>query len=670
MGAPDPRTGGEVSHKPEGIDLEAGRQFWAFQPIAATVIPSIKNTEWPINAIDRFILADQETAGVAPVADAADRNLIRRVFYDLVGLPPSPAQIQAFLNDCRPDRFEQVVDELLASPRFGEKWGRHWLDLARYAESTGGGRSAILGNAWRYRNYVIDSFNDDKPFDQFMREQIAGDLLDAESDEQREQQIIATAYLALGPKNLDLQDKELLRMNTVDEQIDTVGKTFLGMTIGCARCHDHKFDPVPMADYYALAGIFRSTRTLVRDNVSRLIETPLPTEQSRIDEHKKYDAAVKALQNWIAEIKKTKPTTDDSKAQLASSESALRTLKETRPAPLPKAIAVDDEKETGDYHICLRGNVHQKGPPVARGFLQVASSDNTFAPEIAENESGRRELAEWLASPKNPLPARVYVNRLWHHVFGQGIVKSVDNFGVQGRRPTHPELLDFLASTFVRNGWSTKTMVRMMVTSHTYRLSSQRNTASAKIDPENQLRWRMPRRRLEAEALRDTILLVSGELKLEQPDCLLPESARGETALNRAQLDIATIVNPPYRSVYIPVFREEGLNGLIEVFDFANPSFTAGARNTSTLPTQALYLMNSPFIMAQSNAAAEQLLKSDARDLTDRIIQAYETTIGRPPLPEEHELVLEILGDGVTDAARWTSLYHTLFASVDFRYLR
>lgn len=670
MGAPDPRMEGALVQAKEGIDIEAGREFWAFKPLKQPTIPTAANGEWPLNEIDYFIASKHNEAGIIPVTDAEDRDLLRRVYYDLIGLPPSPEQIRSYLADTREDRFENLVDELLASPRFGEKWGRHWLDLARYAESTGGGRSAILGNAWRYRNYIINSFNADKPFDQFMREQIAGDLMTADSDEQRAEQIIATAYLALGPKNLDLQDKELLRMNTVDEQIDTVGRTFLGMTLGCARCHDHKFDPVPMADYYAMAGIFRSTRTLVRQNVSTLIETQLPVEQARLEEDQKYKAAAKALQDWIKEIKENDPKSEETKTQLASAEAALNDLKQTEPKPLPKAISVDDEKETGDYHICVRGNVHQKGDRVARGFLQVASQEEDFAPSISEKESGRSELADWLASPSNPLPARVYVNRLWHHVFGEGIVKSVDNFGFQGDRPTHPELLDFLAATLIENGWSTKEMVRLMITSRTYRLSSELSEANRKIDPENRLRWRMPRRRLDAEALRDTILLVSGQLELNQPDCLLPEAAQRESALARAELDIKTIINPPYRSVYIPVFREEGLNGLMEVFDFANPSFTAGSRNTSTLPTQALYLMNSPFVMEQSKAAAQSLIESEQPGLGHRITTMFESTIGRPPSSDELQLMNEVLEGEPNNPDRWAMLYHTLFASVDFRYLR
>ena len=665
-GAPDPRTEATPLAHREEIDIEAGRRFWAFRPIDRPVPPTLQDTAWPYNEIDRFIRARQEAVGVVPVRDAEDAELLRRLYFDLIGLPPTPAELNSFSTDMRPDRHARKVDELLASPRFGEKWGRHWLDLARYAESTGGGRSAILPDAWRYRNYVIEAFNADKPYDRFVREQVAGDLLPAADDAQRSSQLIATAFLALGPKNLDLQDKELLRMNTVDEQIDTVGRTVLGLTLGCARCHDHKFDPVPMKDYYALAGIFRGTRTLVRDNVSTLVHTPLPVPPERRQALREHEAALKSAQDLL---KAAKAAADSDAENVRRLEARVKELQAAAPAPLPQAISVTDEAETGDYHICLRGNVHQPGETVSRGVLQVAAPAGDATLGIAPKESGRRELADWLASPENPLTARVYVNRLWHHVFGEGIVGSVDNVGLQGDRPSHPELLDYLAGRFIESGWSTKSLLRELFNSRTYRLASVPHPANRRIDSENRLRWRMPRRRLTAEELRDTMLLLSGELRLEQPDSLLPTAAQGDKALSKSRFDTGEVLEPPYRSVYVPVFREEGLNELFEVFDFANPSFTVGARTTSTLPTQALFLMNSPFVERQAALTAGRLLREHP-DRAALLRSLHLAAVARPPTEAEEEVLAEIWAAGPSPDEAMARIVGAVFASVDFRYLR
>ena len=340
MGAPDPRTGELESSGESAIDLEAGRQFWSFRPITDPAIPNVKQPNWPRDPMDHFVLARLEKEGLTPVEDAAPVDLLRRVYFDLIGLPPSAEDIHRFTSDPSDKHYRTIVDNLLASSGFGEKWGRHWLDLARYAESTGGGRSSVLANAWRYRNYVIESFNDDKPIDQFMREQLAGDLMEWETPEQRSAQLIATAYLAIGPKNLDLQDKEMLRMNTVDEQIDTVGRSLLGMTLGCVRCHDHKFDPIPMEDYYALAGIFRSTRTLIRDNVSRLVEQELPVGPETKSKYEAHEKALEEVEAAIRESRKIKERDAEQKAELTALEDQLKALKQSAPAPLPMAISV------------------------------------------------------------------------------------------------------------------------------------------------------------------------------------------------------------------------------------------------------------------------------------------------------------------------------------------
>ncbi|MBT5925766.1 MAG: DUF1549 domain-containing protein [Verrucomicrobia bacterium] len=673
MGAPDPRDGDVTKSKTETIDLETGRKFWSFCPITRPPIPQNQNKDWAFTPIDRFIMATMEKNEISPVEDAADGELLRRVSFDLTGLPPSPEIIGQFQSNPSEAHYQNIIDELLASEAFGEKWGRHWLDLARYAESTGGGRSSVLSNAWRYRNYVIDAYNQDKPVDQFIREQISGDLMPWSDMQQRNEQLIATAFLAIGPKNLDLQDKELLRMNTVDEQIDTMGRALLGMTISCARCLDHKFDPIPTDDYYALAGIFRSTRTLIRENVSRLIEQELVVPSLRKDAYQTYTNEVKKIEASIKHLKKVKKPSNDQTEDLKQLERQLADLKETAPSSLPKTISVGEEKDAGDYAICVRGNVHQLGAKVPRGFLQVTLDKSAQSPKIQQGQSGRLELAQWLTSPKNPLTPRVYVNRIWHHLLGRGIVKSVDNFGTTGDSPSHPSLLDYLSQNFTSNGWSTKKLVKEIVLSRTYRLSSSDQELLQNTDPDNVFRSSMSPRPLPAEAIRDAILVASGQLEGGRISSMLPGAASSDSALQNAKLDYETIVNPRVRSVYIPIFREEGRNPLLNVFDFANPSFTVGRRVPGVRPTQSLYLMNNEWIMDQAHVAAASLLALGEQSNVKRLTWAYMATLSREPRAAETDIALKFLNDPEnkqTPLMAWEGIYHALFSCVDFRYIR
>ena len=671
-GAFDPREGAaEAPSEEAGIDIEKGREFWSFRPIEDPPHPNVHEVNWPTAQLDRFVLAKLEEAGLAPSADADPHSLIRRLHFTLTGMPPSPAELEAFVSDPSEPNYTRIVDELLASPQFGERWGRHWLDLARYSDSTGGGRSALIPSAWRYRDYVIEAFNQDKPFDEFIRDQIAGDLLPFENDRQRNDQLTATAFLALGPKNLDLQDKEQLRMNTVDEQIDTMGRTFLGMTLSCARCHDHKFDPVSARDYYAIAGILRSTRTLVLGNVSTLVQNDLPVHEERRKAHAEFTIAKKALDAGIQAAKKAEDKERETKLQ-----QELKILVASAPTPLPAVIGVTDQKETGDYNICVRGNVHSLGEPVKRGFLSVTQGKDATV-EIPEGQSGRVQLADWIASVDNPLTARVYVNRVWSHLFGRGIVRSVDNFGLQGSTPTHPELLDHLATRFVEGGWSTKSLIRSIVVSRTWRMSTDFDSTASAIDPANDLFWRMERRRLDAESLRDGMLAIAGALELSPPGMVLPEESLNDTALKSISLDVPGLLALPLRSVYLPVFREEGRNGLFEVFDFANPSFTVGRRSTSTLPTQALYLMNSPFVLDCAERTANRLLADTEVPDTRRLDLAFHLTLSRPPTENERAEFLGYLSPGSAGDAvphfeqtrRWSEVVQTLLACADFRFL-
>ncbi len=660
LGAPDPRTGAPGKVVGRGIDIEEGRKFWAFQPPKLPAVPAVSDAAWPEGTIDCFLLAALEAKDVRPVEDADRPTLIRRAYYALTGLPPSPADIDAFVQDDSPDAFARVVDRLLASPHFGERWGRHWLDLARYSESSGGGRSLLFKEAWRYRDYVITSFNLDRPYDRFIVEQIAGDLLPYFTPEQRRDFLVATGFLTLGPTNYERQDKPTLEMDVIDEQIDAIGKSMLGMTVGCARCHDHKFDPIPTRDYYALAGIFKSTRTLIHDNVSRWVETPLPAAPAVERQVKQHAAAVDGLAKRVIEARKAKPGS----AELKRLEDELKRLRAAAPYR-PMAMSVQDAEKVGDFYVCVRGVVSNRGEKVRRGFLQVATIGTP--PAISEGESGRRQLAEWIASPANPLTARVMANRVWHHLFGAGLVRTVDNFGATGDRPSHPELLDYLAVRFVQQGWSVKKLIREIMLSHAYRLAAGSADAAvakhnAAIDPENRLVWRMNRRRLEAETIRDTMLLVAGKLD---------RAAGGPAVRKGTTAERDYVFDDVRRSVYTPVFRNR-LMELFEVFDFADPNLVTGKRNVSTVSTQALFLLNSPWVMEQARAAARRTLAEPGPDAA-RLERAYRTALGRPPTPRERDLALMYLreaADAAADAAAgWERLYQVLFACVDFRYV-
>ena len=660
-GAPDPRAS-EAARTEEGIDIGAGRDHWAFRPLDFRRVPEARESEKARNAIDNFILAGLEKEGreVPPRASAPD--IVRRLHFDLTGLPPEPEEVE----QAGETSLEALVDRLLASPRFGETWGRHWLDLARYSESTGGGRSALLPNAWRYRNFAIDSFNRDKPFGTFLRQQIAGDLLPASNAAEETDNLVGTAFLVIGPKNLDLQDKELLRMNTVDEQIDTVTRVFLGLTVSCARCHDHKFDPIPARDYYALAGIFRSTLSLKRSNVSTLTRLNLPAEAEHRRAVEEHGQRSRELDTRIKALRKIGEPSAEQKAELAARVKEFEVLASQAPPPLPITLGVSDEAETGDYHLCIRGNVHQRGEQVPRGFLQVMMEDPDDHPEIPEGRSGRLELAEWMSSSGHPLVARVWVNRIWHHLFGRGIVATVDNFGRRGSLPTHPELLDYLAWRFQRNGGSTKAVIREIVLSGAYQSAS-----IADEDSESIHFMGMPRRRITAESMRDAILQVSGRLEHRYLESLFPDSVKNDSALQKVPIDIPSLLSPPYRSVYIPVLREEGLNPLLQVFDFAHPGFPVGRRNRSVLPTQALYLMNSSFVMEEAERAARRLLKeTEGSPDEERIRRAWSRSLGRPPHPGEQERVLSFLAEASEEDEAWGRIFHSLFCTVDFRYLK
>jgi hypothetical protein len=586
------------------------------------------------------------------------------VTFDLIGLPPTIAEIDAFLADSSPDAYERVVDRLLASPHFGERWGRHWLDVARFAESSGGGRSLVFPDAWRYRDYVIAAFNDDKPLDAFLTEQIAGDLLPHESDAEQREHLIATAYLLLGAHNYEEQDKRALEMDVVDEQLDTIGRGLLGMTIACARCHDHRFDPIPTDDYYALAGILRSTNVLVHANVSNWATRELPrtaAEQEAV-------AAFEADRNQqIAVVKKELKKTTDAKRKKELNDK-IKQLKKLK-SPAPTAMAVEEAKEIGDCQICIRGSVRHRGPAVPRGMLQVALLDEP--PPMPADHSGRLELAQWLASPQNPLTARVYVNRVWHYLFGAGLVRTLDNFGTTGETPSHPELLDGLAYRFMNDGWSTKRLVREITLSRAYRMSSTMNDAAATADPENRLLWRMNRRRLDAESLRDAMLMAAGKLDLQFGGPNIPAEVLNKSSAT-TPAEYGFEFTDTRRSVYTPAFRNR-MHELFEVFDFADQNRAVGARSETTTAPQALLMLNSQFVMEQARAAAERALADRALNDEERIERAFREMLGRKPTPAEHEIAMATVSDASAGKPEqqeaWERLFQALYACVDFRYL-
>jgi len=794
MGAPDPRgdpaSGGR---KPpvRGLSVEEGRNFWAYKPPQAPPVPAVKDAGWPADDIDRFVLARLEAKGLRPAPDADRAALARRVYYDLTGLPPTPEQVDAFVRDTDPAAYEKLVDHLLASPEFGERWGRHWLDVARFAESVTL-RGLVFKEAWRYRDYVIDAFNADVPFDRFVREQVAGDLLPAATADDRRRQLIATTFLALGNTNLEEQDKKQLRMDVVDEQLDAIARGFLGQTVTCARCHDHKFDPIPTKDYYALAGILRNAKAMEHANVSAWVEVPLPADPKTESALRKHESAVSALKGRIAaakakagpkttgvlavkdvpgvvvddeqakrvgdwthstfsgtyigrgyvhdgnagkgektltfqpealppgryevrlayspgasradnvlvqvfsadgektvavDMKKNPPvdgrfvslgeyrfeknglayvmiSNEDTKghvtadavafvrtdadtarggdrqpaaASVAAAESVkaleaeLKRLESTGPKR-PMTMSVVEEKVIEETRVHVRGSVHNLGEPAPRGFLQVATRGPT--PTIPKNQSGRKELADWIASADNPLTARVMANRAWHWLFGSGIVRTTDNFGTTGEPPSDPELLDHLATTFVRDGWSVKKLVRRIVLSHTYRQSSAGGPTTVAADPENRLFGRANRRRLEAEEIRDTMLSVSGRLDLTRG---------GRTFVATLAADYGYKADSNRRSVYLPVFRN-ALPEALEVFDFADPSMVTGRRNTSTVAPQALFLMNHPFVLEQSRHSAARLLAGKLPDDGARITRAYRLALGRGPTDGERSVALRFVG--------------------------
>jgi cytochrome c553 len=693
--------------KPKPRYTKLRKEHWAWQPLTSPAVPAVRDSAWPRADLDRFLLAKLEAKGLRPVGDADRATLLRRVTFDLTGLPPTPAEIDAFLKDGSANAYERVVDRLLGSPAFGERWGRHWLDVARYGESTGPSRNVPYPHAWRYRDYVIDSVNADVPFDQFIREQIAGDLLPAGSARERDRLLTATGFLALGVKDVNQRFKVRFVMDNVDEQIDAVTRSVLALTVSCARCHDHKFDPIPTTDYYALAGIFTSTDNCagVRNKMGGggldyyvpemlvALKSDLPpvppaeVEKAKreLAEAKKAWDSIRGTPEGLAKAPNGFPRQRPFRLKYERLRARMASL--TDPAARGHAVhGARDAKKVGDTEVRVRGIAEDLGPKVPRGFLTAFEVPG--AAKVSPKQSGRLELARWLTSPHNPLTPRVIVNRTWRHLFGEGIVTTVDNFGVTGDRPSHPELLDHLASNFVREGWSVKKLVRMIVLSRAYQLSSDSSATSRLADPANRLVWRHAPRRLSAEEMRDALLAAAGTLDRDRPVgsptkklemIEMPDDGPKARSI-REQADKSA-----YRSVYLPLVR-----GLIPqalaAFDPVEQGLVTGRRDTTTVPGQALFLLNSPFVRHQSLALAERLLAAKGDD-TALVCKAYRLTLGRAPEPREveraaafvvgyesafRELPPEERAVGPADGrkAAWLALVQALFSSAEFRYLR
>jgi hypothetical protein len=933
------------------VSVHAAKQkYWSFVPPREPKMPAVKNTAWAKNPIDMFILAGLESKGLAPTRPADRRTLIRRVTYDLTGLPPAPADVEAFASDTRPEAYAELIDRLLASPRYGERWGRHWLDVARYADSNGLDENLVYKNAFRYRDYVIAAFNKDKPYDQFVKEQIAGDLLPAPADlETQYERWTATGFLSLGAKMLAEDDPKKMQMDIVDEQLDTTSKAFMGLTVGCARCHDHKFDPIPTRDYYAMAGIFKSTHTM--DNfkvVAKWHEHVLanPADRQRLAEHeakveakKKEAGAIIKTENEkiVAEalakinhyllasrevehssriviapvereagaivrtaasfdrgnaprtLEKGKPNTQtdvkgpywaefdvrvpkagwyqfdilneesgagtadvyvndiwarmgagpvenraaspeaggwkyvaiielkagvnriklqhpsrfpyfekillalhtsterplnvvqaamkhginpgilaqlvdyfdrsqgatasvlyaweilDRKGKLAdwaspvaalfggnvpqdpaalasayqklftqadaagkdTSDAALKalygflkekfgpfrapanarryypaaereklialeaeakTLEEQTPV-FPRAMGVKDYEKAEDIPIHLRGSHWNLGEKVQRGFLSAIDIGIKFVPE--EAHSGRLEFANWLTSKDHPLTSRVMVNRIWRWHFGRGIVSSVDNFGRLGDKPSHPELLDWLALRFVDSGWSIKAMHRMILLSNTYQMGSDYDAKAFEIDPENILLWRMPRRRLEAEAIRDALISSAGALDYQMGGSMLTYKDRQYVANTAKGSNVD--YDKPIRSVYLPVLRSS-MYEVFSAFDLPDPTMSNGDRDSTVVAPQALFMMNSSVMLKNSLKMAQSLLNDTKRDPAARVRAAYQRALSRPASGQEVDAALTFIAniekEWKGDELRaWQSFCKSLLASNEFIYL-
>ena len=719
---------------------------WAFRPLRE-VVPPADPTGWADHPIDHFVGAKLHQHGLTPVEPADQRTLIRRAYFDLIGLPPEPPEMEAFLADESPGAFLKLVDRLLAAPHYGERWGRHWMDVAHYADTAGDNADYPVPEARLYRDYIIDSFNADKPYDQFVREQIAGDILALKgSAEEYAERVIATGFLALS-RRYATAPFELWHL-TLEDTIETLGRSFLGLTLRCARCHDHKFDPVTMQDYYALYGIFASTQypyagseefksvqhnrsgfvpllppgqavPVVKAHQSRIeavqkkikdIEEKYPAAKELVELDKKIKGKSQSIEKRQARLERAYATLTEKaiiEDELVSLRAELVLLQQEReqtlgqleeqdrsfpeklkelklelrslqmsglPPGVPGAYAVQ-EGQPADVHIHLGGDPKQEGPLVKRGALRFLTGEERL--RVAEGSSGRLELAHWLTRPEHPLTARVMVNRIWQHHFGKGIVRTPSNFGLRGDVPSHPDLLDWLAGQFMESGWSIKAMHRLIMASKTYRLSSAHDDLNDKRDQSNQYYWRFERRRLEAEPIRDAMLSVSGNLDRTRPE-EHPFPAIEDWEWTQHQPFKAAYPSQ-HRSVYLMTQRIQR-HPYLGLFDCPDSNYSTAVRTSSTVPLQALYLMNNSFVRDQAKGLAERLIRT-FEEPDERIEMAYQLAYGRPPSEVEsgkartyvQEYTDELKQMDVKpehlEVEAWSSYAHILLTSNEFVYI-
>jgi len=656
MGAPWPGSENEITVPPdkgnEPYDWDKFRnEHWAFKAIKETQPPHLDDDNWSKTPIDKFIFSELKNNGLTPNRPASSRNLIRRAYLALIGIPPTPEQVNAFLNDKDPDAFSKVIDQLLESQHYGERWARHWLDVARYSDGHGGfGDNKALPNAWRFRDWVVDAFNSDMPYNMFVKKQIAGDLID-------EKDPIPTGFFVVGPTyNSDGGDPEAKAQalaETLSDRVDTFSRAFLGLTAACARCHNHKFDPITTHDYYSLAGIFKNTRN---------VDAPVG-DKNQIETHKSWKRAIDELNNNAnqfldseskrlsvnrKEVEKKLP--EESKIKLSGIRAEIEELKKSEP-PKPPNAHVLAESGSADMHIALRGDLRKKGEVAPRRFIEIIGGKER---KKYTQGSGRIELSESVISPDNPLTARVMVNRLWGWHFGQGLVRTPSNFGTIGEKPSHPLLLDWLAHNFIKGGWSIKVLHKMILKSSTWQMSSAYIKEKFDKDGDNRMLWRYSPRKLEVESWRDTLLSVTGEL-----DPKIGGAPDGE------------ILNSKRRTLYATISRTGDRfqsDAFLRLFDFPAAVSTSPKRSSSVVPQQYLFMMNSPFMTERSKNLGKQMFESP--DNTRTIIEsAYQRLYSRLPEEEERELANKWLGENPTQK-NWELYAQVLLSAHELIQLR
>ncbi len=626
------------------------RSLWSLQPVRNPLPPPVKDQKWSQSPIDRFVLAKLEKNGMAPAPQATRTVLIRRAYFDLIGLPPCPEEVDNFVHDEAPDSFAKVIDRLLASPQYGERWGRHWLDVARYGEDQAHAfQPRLYPYGFRYRDWVVGALNRDMPFDRFITEQIAGDLIDGPD---RSVRLAALGFFACGP----VYYGDGKKLDQYADRIDTLTRGFLGLTVACARCHDHKYDPIPTTDYYALEGVFAS---------SDYVEVPDATKE-QIATYEKGQAAIKAKDAEITAFLKSeatrlnrKVTNDqlkqfekslpaDSLKKTASLRADLARLKKTAPPKYPVIHTLADTASPTNMPVLVRGNPDAVGAKVARRFLAVLGGDQS----PFKQGSGRLELARAIASAENPLTARVIVNRIWQHHFGQGLAATASNFGNLGEKPSHPELLDWLAHRLMASGWSLKALHREIMLSAVYQQSSRYDEHHFGRDPGDTLLWRMNRRRLDVEAWRDAMLKVAGRL----------DQRFGGPSVS---LDAPTNTR---RTLYAAISRHD-LASMLRLFDFPDPNITSGGRPLTTVALQELFVLNSEFMSANAQAIAAQLHadQSQGEGDSNRVCRGYRMLFGREPTEHERAIALAYVSSG--GEASWQQYAQALLATNEFMFV-